>query len=150
MTEKWKDVIGYPGYKVSSLGRIIGTRGFLIGGPGFSQKGYRRVTIARETAFIHTLVAKAFCANPENKPQVNHRDGDKLNNRADNLEWVTNQENRNHAVAMNLHPNRSSGFCKISPKQVTEVQRLYHEGFLQKEIAEHYEVRQQTISKVLL
>ena len=70
-------------------------------------KGYLRFSI-RENGklkflFVHRLVAKMYVPNPYNKPQVNHIDGDKKNNRADNLEWVTNYENRRHAVTNGLH-----------------------------------------------
>lgn len=65
-----------------------------------SDKGYKTVLIRdngkERTVFVHRLVAMAYVPNPDNKPQVNHIDGDKTNNRPDNLEWVTLAENMRH------------------------------------------------------
>ncbi len=68
-----------------------------------TKKGYKMISIFREKQYIHRLVSKLYIDNPENKPQVNHIDGNKLNNNVVNLEWVTNQENRNHAMLNGLH-----------------------------------------------
>lgn len=65
-----------------------------------TDKGYKSVLIRdngrMRTVFVHRLVAMAFVPNPQNKPQVNHKDGNKQNNRPDNLEWVTLEENMKH------------------------------------------------------
>ena len=68
-----------------------------------NNRGYRTVCLRRTTFMVHRLVAQAYIPNPENKPFVNHIDGDKLNNQLDNLEWVTAAENNAHARTTGLH-----------------------------------------------
>lgn len=98
--EDWKDITGYEGlYQVSNLGRIYSCRYDRILTP--SGDKYLHVVLSTnnkpKSVLIHRLVADAFISNPENKPQVNHIDGDPTNNVVDNLEWMTAQENINHA-----------------------------------------------------
>lgn len=113
-TEAWKFIQGYEGlYQVSSLGRIKsvarcrknnGNSQTLMEERLLKQsknnKGYCRVELckdgARKPFSVHRLVADAFVINPLNKPEVNHIDEDKSNNKADNLEWCTTKENINH------------------------------------------------------
>lgn len=64
--------------------------------------GYYRVMLSGKGTYVHTIVANSFIDNPENKKQVNHIDGNKLNNRVDNLEWCTASENVKHAFKMGL------------------------------------------------
>lgn len=75
--------------------------------PAFNKKGYPTVRLSSEnrkkSARIHRLVALAFIPNPDNKPEVNHIDGNKQNNKAENLEWVTNAENHRHKMEHNLN-----------------------------------------------
>ncbi len=71
------------------------------------KKGYSRVRLKHADGgkphLVHRLIALKFIPNPDNLPQVNHKDGNKSNNRADNLEWVTNKRNCEHAVANGLY-----------------------------------------------
>lgn len=69
-------------------------------------KGYERIAIKTKTALIHRLVAQSFLPNPNNKPHVNHIDGNKKNNNVSNLEWITNIENLNHARATGLNKTK--------------------------------------------
>lgn len=80
-----------------------------------------------KTFRIHRLVAKAFVVNSNNKPQINHKDGNKLNNHYSNLEWVTNRENFDHAIKNKL--KNDSGENNVSSKlteiNVLEIRKLY-------------------------
>ena len=119
-TELWKDVFGYKGYyKVSSTGRVKsiprkvpnshlknGTM-FLKGkimNPTVVKTGYAQVMLSkngkRKYHKVSRLVAKAFIPNPKNKPQVNHINENKLDNRLENLNWMTAKENINHGTAI--------------------------------------------------
>lgn len=109
--EHWKVVEGTNGaLEVSDLGRVKSNlRDGRILKTQKDNKGYHRLrmTIKRERyAFkVHRLVAQAFIPNPDNKPQVNHIDGNKDNNAASNLEWVSNVENAHHAISNGLWEN---------------------------------------------
>ena len=113
MIERWKDIKGYEGkYQVSNLGNVkslldksLKKREKILK-PSLTHKGYLRVYLSKEskksTRLIHRLVAEAFIPNLENKETVNHIDGNKTNNRIDNLEWLSNIENQRHAWKMGL------------------------------------------------
>lgn len=103
--EKWKKVDGY-NYSVSSLGRVRNDITDKIKALRLNTSGYAHLDLykdgKRHTFRVHILVAKAFISNPENKPQVNHKSGFKLDNSVENLEWATAKENMQHAVKTNL------------------------------------------------
>ena len=115
--EIWKDIIDYEGYyQISNLGQVknINTGKILTGDT--NNIGYRRVTLytpIKKRFFVHRLVAIHFCPGMEEGLVVNHKDGNKLNNNADNLEWVTHSQNDKHAFQLNL---RQAKLCTFKHK----------------------------------
>lgn len=123
MNEIWKDIKGYEGYyQVSNLGNVKSLNRKVnvyendcikkrplqekLIAKTKDKKGYIRVSLSKgynhKCPLLHRLVAETFIPNPNDKPQVNHIDGNKSNNCVDNLEWVTNKENTQHAVKNGL------------------------------------------------
>lgn len=118
--ELWRDVVGYEGfYEISDHGNIRGVNrdikrkcdsvGFKIKGrkmKGYCDKnGYTRISLRKlghiQKFFIHRLVLAAFVGYDENRPQVNHKNSVRSDNRLENLEWCTQSENMQHAIRNN-------------------------------------------------
>jgi hypothetical protein len=114
MVEFWKDVCGYENYyQVSNFGRVRSKPRMCFNGrvyyckkpkiltPQPNNNGYLRIQLVngeeRKRHYVHRLVATAFIDNGDNKREVNHIDSNFLNNKVDNLEWVTHKENHHHA-----------------------------------------------------
>ena len=138
--EQWKPIKGYEGlYEVSNLGRVKsiprnGTKKVeRILKQYFDRYGYLYVALSKTTKKkhkVHRLVTQTFIPNPKNKPQVNHINGDKTDNRVENLEWCTGSENQSHSINNGLRKtkkviqyNKKGELIKewISPKEAKRV-----------------------------
>ena len=142
MEEQWKtaiiDGIVYEGlYKVSNLGRILNlnyrnTGKSKLMTPSANTDGYFKVNLRKngenKTCYVHRLIAQTFIPNPENKPEINHIDEDKTNNRVDNLEWKWHKDNINHGTH-----NERSAKTRTNGKKSKRVLQLSLDGELIRE-----------------
>lgn len=102
MTELWKTVENYPNYEVSNTGKVRNVKTNKVLKPGLTNVGYHVVCLSNngktQTFGVHILVARAFIENtcPDIRKEVHHVDGNKINNNAYNLMWVTREENMNY------------------------------------------------------
>lgn len=174
LSEKWKYIQGWEGfYMISSFGRVSGvsrdvedSRGHcrrisskILAG-GTNTAGYRRIQLTKLgkecDEMIHRLVATAFLDNPEGKPQVNHKNGIKDDNREENLEWCTSSENIAHAYATGLRnpPTNVVGSdnprAKLSDNDVRFIRYWSECGYNGKDIAAVFNVNPSTVSMILL
>lgn len=118
--EEWREAAGYLAYEVSNQGRIRHREKLNILN-AFEHSGYLTVGLARDDCIkqnrIHIIVARTFIPNDDTtRIWVNHKDGNKLNNYVDNLEWVTPAENTQHAVAMGLRNEYKRAVLQIDPE----------------------------------
>ena len=159
MEEEWKIIDGLNEYEVSNHGRLRSktrwidlqlTKGRLIKECILkvfkNKKGYLRISLRGKNYRIHRLVANAFVPNPDNLPQVNHKDGNKLNNHYLNLEWCTNSHNTAHAMA-ELPRRRYKQV--ISEKTKKDILQMSLNGVSQRKIAKDFNVSQYAIWRVV-
>lgn len=130
--EEWRDIKGYEGYyQVSNHGRVKSVERFVYGKlkrihkerilkPIYRSNGYMSIELCkdkkRKISLVHRLVAQAFIPNPENKREVNHKNGITLDAHVKNLEWVSGRENVVHS-SLKLKQNKSSKYVGVSRTQ---------------------------------
>lgn len=138
MSEMWKPIEGYEGiYEVSASGRVRNVKkaGRMMTGSTVTH-GYKAVTLHKngcgKMMLVHRIVAEHFIPNPENKPQVNHINGNKADNRVENLEWATAQENLTHAMRTGLI---HSQMAKPQPAELM-IRLREGKGWSQQELAD--------------
>lgn len=150
--EIWKDVVGYEGhYEVSNKGRVKSIQRKVSNGKSYRIVNerilklhhrigkYVTVRLAKapniKTHSVHRLVAEAFIPNPYNKPQVNHKNGNKHDNRIQNLHWATEQENSMHAYVNGFTKKprtmkgEAHGMSKVTRNDVLQIRSVYEQGW---------------------
>lgn len=173
MNEVWKSIVGNREiYAISNFGNIKtldreGARGHFVKGHSLTvhknSSGYYRVNLNiygnSQSFLVHRLVALYFVDNPYNYEFVNHKDGNKLNNRSDNLEWCSRSENELHAWRIGLKNKNTvgtkgekHGMHKLSQKDVDyirSVHKPYDKKFGTKPLALQFNVTPQTITNIV-
>lgn len=169
---KWRDIPGFEGwYQASKAGKIRSKKRtvyycdsarkqvypsvVLI--PGVTESGYSIVTLClyakRYTRRVCRLIGLTFIPNPENKPQINHKDGDKRNDAANNLEWSSGSENQLHryrVLKKGAPTGESRVGSKMSNKGVMKLRKMYSTGkFTQRELGLKFGVSQTTVHEVV-
>jgi hypothetical protein len=125
--EQWKTIKEFENYEVSTEGRIKRKASFKFGKIYEAKimkhryhNGYQIINLFKnkktETFSVHSLVAKTFLENPENKKTINHKDGIKTNNFVENLEWATHKENNKHAIENKLLVPNLKGILELNKK----------------------------------
>jgi len=141
----WKKIKKYPNYEISDAGKIRISKSQKQLKPGIGSHGYLNVVLSKnnchETKTIHSLVAEAFLGIRPEKCICHHKDGNKLNNKLSNLEYISYRSNLIHALNSGLNPSRGSGnfHAKLKESEVWLIKKLLH-----------YKVKQILIAKMFL
>ena len=134
-------------YEITKDGKVFNKKWGRYVKPQPNGTGYLRVHIAGRMYFVHRLVAMTYIPNPNNLPQVNHKDGNKHNNCVENLEWISNHDNSLHA----LHNGRmrieeKHQFAKLTREQVMYIKK--HPEMSKHELAKMFNISVATIRDI--
>lgn len=140
-------------YKITPEGMIYNAIG-KCRKPSICKKGYAHITLSnkgnRVTYLVHRLVAEQYIPNPYNLTQVNHIDGNKLNNKASNLEWVNASTNIVHSFCTGLsdYSGSKNGRSKLTESDVIQIKQLLSQGIKNKEIADKFNISKSVICDI--
>lgn len=151
----------YPNYFVNEQGNVFSNKsgGIKKLKTDNHSREYVKVTIynngKQKTMYVHRLVAQTFIPNPDSKPEINHINGIKSDNRVENLEWSTPKENTKHAYATGLRVaspslGENNGSSKLTEKQVLEIRELYStKKYTTRGLGKMFDVSNQLISSIV-
>ena len=115
-----------------------------------TKKGYLQTQVDGKRHYVHRLIAQKYIPNPNNKPTVNHKDGNKSNNSVDNLEWNTYKENNQHAYNTGLKSPSKDVNRKLTMEQAMEIRNKYiPRKYTQQMLSEEYGISQRAINHIL-
>ena len=165
--EIWKDIPEFEGvYKISNTGKILSLPRCNSKTPYYKCKNNSRIlkpflsgeypsvqlctVLKRKKIAVHILLGQIFIPNPENKTEINHKDGNKLNYQLSNLEWNTPKENNLHAweTGLNNHHGENNELSKLKFNTVLEIIKWKDKGESQKKVAEIFNINQSTVCRI--
>ena len=167
MSEEWREIPGFPGYKASSEGRIMGKRGKITSGTISTGTGYPVICLMvdgkQKTITVHHLVCTAFHGSRPLGKEVAHADGSRINNQSENLRWATRKENHADALRHGTHTGlivkgERNGHAILTERDVKEIRAYPYERYkrgasilaLSRKLADRYGVLPGTIKSVLM
>lgn len=165
--EVWSTIDEFPNYMVSNLGRVKGVDRVIVKKDGrvthikeaikkqCKTKGHLVTRLSNvvesRCCYVHRFIAIAFIPNPENKPYINHKDGNKNNNSISNLEWCTSSENNQHAIDNGLRSYKkgcSHRLSIFSESEVLKIRQLYNAGIRLSDITKMLNKDRSSISNI--
>jgi len=154
--ETWIQIKGWDKYEVSNLGQVRNSTTMRCLKPAIRSR-YLYVVLCgangarSKSTSVHRLVAEHHCPNPNGLEEVNHKDGNKLNNVAANLEWVSRTQNLLHSYDIGLRKKgEASHLCaKLDESKVREIRAMYCNGIPQHKIGNLFGVSQTAVGKIV-
>lgn len=162
--EEWRDIVGFEGfYKISNYGRVVSLERRVVTKrnyvyhykkkmmrPHFDEEYVKvqlRTSLGKSKGYrLHRLIAEAFIPNPENLPQVNHVNGNKSDNRIENLEWCTHQHNVDHAIITGLKEIATRRH--VTEEQVRQVRVELNNGLTYPQIVKKLNITEAIIGNI--